>query len=74
MTPSLFLLEMLASGKAIEMPRMVLEKTAQIIGPDSASRHALDELKRRLSAGEDAACYRIGMELIVGPRPTREGL
>lgn len=47
-----------------------LRLIADIIGPDSASRRALDNLARRRAAGEDAACYKVpGCPMFfIGPR------
>ena len=42
---------------------------ADIIGWHSAAGRALTELRRRLAAGEDVACYnRRGVAFVVGPR------
>lgn len=51
----------------------VLLRTVRILGDHSAARLALDDLKRRRSAGEDAAVYLLAGSYIVGPRILSEG-
>ena len=51
------------------MSEDMLERIADIIGWHSAAGRALTELRRRLAAGEDVACYnRRGVAFVVGPR------
>lgn len=44
------------------------ERMAKILGDNSAVAHALDELRKRIAAGEDAVLLICGAMIIVGPR------
>lgn len=46
----------------------VLERTAQILGPQSAAHQALDEVKARRSKGEDLAIVKSGATLLIVPK------
>lgn len=47
------------------------ERLAKIMGENSASAHALAELKRRKALGEDVVLLICGATILVGPRPQR---
>lgn len=46
----------------------IVRKSAEILGSQSASAKAIEDLEARRAAGEDAVIYEHGQTLLVGPR------